>query len=157
VPGAGRRVPRPRADGALADHDWRAVDLSTSGTGIVAGVGGALVATRQLGPPATTTTAAPGASVKLAGPSECVPGAGTLTATLTVKRRSRAFRRLLDVVFLLDDRRAATDRRGPFTQTLSLGGLPAGSTHAVAARARLRLRGGRTVTRIVQLRFTVCA
>lgn len=99
-----------------------------------------------------------GARITVTGPPQCVRPGARFTVSVSGKRRSRsaAFRRIERVEFRVGSRRAATDRRAPFRQRLTMPKVKAGSLTTVIGRASVRLKSGKRMTKEIAVRVRVC-
>jgi photosystem II stability/assembly factor-like uncharacterized protein len=109
---------------------------------------------------ATKTVSVPGAKISLGVPSACVKPGQTFTVTLTWQKQKRKGNRFVKVRradFSIGSRRVKIDRRAPFRQTLKVtAGTKAGSTVTVKARAFIKVTRGKSPTKSISTKITVC-
>lgn len=99
-----------------------------------------------------------GARITLTGPRTCVPPRTSFRASLASTRTRRArFLAISRADFYVDGRRRATDRMAPFTRRLLLATAAPGTSHMLKARASIRLRGRRPVTRTLAVKLRICS
>lgn len=96
----------------------------------------------------------PGAILRLETVGTCVPAGQSFPASVESVKKGRRFVRIVRVDFLLGNRRAATDRRRPFSKRISLRKARAGRDYTLRARIRVKLRGRRALL-LKTLRVTI--
>lgn len=116
-----------------------------------------------LSPTKTIGVAVPGGSLNLGAPRACVPAGTSFTATLAFKKSTKkvtATRRTVvkvtKVVFTINGRQRKTDRKAPFRQRLTVRNLKAGTKHTLRARATMKVRRGKSPTKSITTKITVC-
>lgn len=113
------------------------------------------------GPTGTTTVRDRNASYSLTGvPRQCVNPGATFRVTLKWKRKKRKgnlFVKVRRADFYIGKKRVKIDRKAPFVQTLRVTmSAKRGSTQTVRARAFIKVKRGKSPTKSVRARFTVC-
>lgn len=140
---------------------WKAVDnirvypLALGGEG-----------TLYTGPTRQTKDTIGDTLLTLSTPKACVPPQSRIVARLRVaksriKQKSTGTGRLKVKVsrvnFLVDGKLRVGDRKAPFSATLVIGALKAGSTHQVRAKVFLKVRHGPARSRSIRSTFRICA
>ncbi len=145
---------RPRV-AAAADHSG-AVVYASGGAIHLARFGGTATAVPVAG---SKTIRVRGGRITLKGPRTCVPPHESFIAKVSSKRTSRRARvvRVTRVSFSIDGKRHSSDRTAPFRQSLLQFDVPAGTAHSLKARVTVKLRGGKTLTKMITVGFTYCA
>jgi photosystem II stability/assembly factor-like uncharacterized protein len=119
-----------------------------------------VVAPPKAATPRTKTVSVPGAKITLGVPRTCVSPGQTFTVTLTWKKQKRKGNRFVKVRradFYVGQRRVKIDSRAPFRQTLKVtAGTKAGSTVTVKARAFIKVTRGKSPTKSISSKITVC-
>jgi photosystem II stability/assembly factor-like uncharacterized protein len=112
-------------------------------------------------PTPSKTAGVSGGSIKLAGPSTCVPLGKSFTAKLSYKKPKKAkkgkLKKVSKVTFSIDGVTTKVDKKPPFRQTLKITHLAANSTHVFKAKATIKIRRGKSKTKAVTTAFQVCA
>jgi hypothetical protein len=93
-----------------------------------------------------------GGTVTLTGPKGCVPPHESFYAKVTAKRL-----KILKVDFLIDGKRIARDTAAPFRQSLLQFDVPAGTSHTLTARGRIKPRHGKARAGSISAAFSYCA
>ena len=89
-------------------------------------------------------------------PRACIAPGGIFVARLKFARRARSAK-VTRVDFIVGSKRAATDRKAPFEQTLRVNARARkGSVLTVRARAHIRLKGGRSMRKSIRSAVSVC-
>jgi len=126
-----------------------------TGTGTLPGSGSTTPASTTK----TKTVTVAGGKVTLSGPRACVPVGTSFTATLSFKRSTKKganFVKVSRVDFYIDTKRKKTDKKAPFSQRLTIKALKAGSTHKLQARAKIKVKRGRSPRKSISTTFSVC-
>jgi len=134
----------PGHTGAVVYWSGGEVHLARLGTTTAAGTG-------------KKTIAVAGGKVTLKGPRACVPPNESFVARVTYKRDGR-LRKVTRVDFLVDGRRDARDRKAPFRESILQLNAPAGTTHSLKARVKIKVRGEeKLLTRTLRVKFQYCS
>ena len=103
------------------------------------------------------TIAVAGGKVTLKGPRKCVPPHESFIARVTYKRDGR-LKKVTRVDFLVDGKRDARDRKAPFRESILQFNVPAGTTHSLKARVKIKVRGEEQLkTRTLGVKFQYCS
>jgi hypothetical protein len=110
--------------------------------------------------PVKTTVSVPGAKITFSTPRQCVAPGKTFTVTLSwkkVKKKGNKFIKVFRSDFYIGSKRVKIDKKAPFRQTLRItASTKPGSTITVRARAFMKVRKGKSPTKSIRSKITVC-
>ena len=133
----------PDHTGAVVYWSGGEIRLARLGTTTTAGTG-------------KKTISVAGGKVTLKGPRKCVPPHESFIARLTYERDGR-LRKVTRVDFLVDGHRDARDRKAPFRESILQLNVPAGTSHSLKARVKIKVRDGGPLTRTLRVKFQYCS